>query len=134
MKEDRSLFVMVLLAIVTCGIYAIVFWYFYQNDLNKVAEGDGQPEMPNYIIVFLLSIITCGIYYFYWEYKVGNRLHSNAPRYGLQFEENGTTILLWSVIGSALCGIGNFIAMHFMIRNLNMLAREYNIKHGLRVQ
>jgi len=74
----------------------------------------------------LLSIITCGIYYFIWYYKIGNRLMVNAPRYGLTFAENGTSVLLWLTFGSLLCGIGFFMAMHILIKNTNAMAKAYN--------
>lgn len=74
-------------------------------------------------------MITCGIYAWIWYYNLGNRMAENAPRYGLNFQENGTTILLWYVLGSCLCGIGPFVAMHIMIKNMNALAYAYNTTH-----
>ena len=127
MKTDRSLLVYILLSIMTCGIYSIIFWYMYTEDINKVCAGDGN-ESPNYILVWLLSIVTCGIYGFYWYYKQGNRLQAAAPRYGLSFQENGTSVLLWILLGTFLCGIGMFVAIHILIKNLNAIAIEYNNK------
>lgn len=125
MIQQRSLVTYILLTIVTCGIYGIYFWYKYAEDMNIVCEGDGQ-NTQNYIIVILLSFVTCGIYSFIWYYGIGNRLAANAHRYGLQFQENGTTILLWELFGAFLCGIGPFVAMHIMIKNMNELAYCYN--------
>lgn len=125
MIKRRSLLTLILLSIITCGIYNIIFWYSYSDDMNRICQGDGK-DTKNYIIVLLLSFITCGIYYWVWLYGVGNRLCENAPRYGTNFQENGTTILLWMVIGSMLCGIGSFVAMHILIKNMNELADRYN--------
>jgi len=125
MVQERNFWMLVLLSIVTCGIYAIYFWYVYANDMNKVCEGDGK-ETTNYLVVFLLSIITCGIYQFIWFYQVGNRMQENAPRYGLSFQENGTSILLWMLLGSLICGIGMYYAWYLMIKNMNALGAAYN--------
>jgi heme/copper-type cytochrome/quinol oxidase subunit 2 len=125
MIKRRSLLTLVLLSIITCGIYGIIFWYSYSDDMNRICKGDGK-DTKNYIIVILLSFITCGIYYWVWLYGVGNRLSENAPRYGTNFQENGTTILLWMIVGSMLCGIGSFVAMHIMIKNMNELGDRYN--------
>ncbi|MDD3369381.1 MAG: DUF4234 domain-containing protein [Lachnospiraceae bacterium] len=84
-------------------------------------------SLPMYI---LLSFITCGIYSLYWYYSLGNRLANNAPRYNLQFQENGTTILLWYIIGYFLCCIGPFVAMHILIKNTNIMAERYNAQAG----
>ncbi|MGN0967817.1 MAG: hypothetical protein ACI4O3_00990, partial [Oscillospiraceae bacterium] len=58
-------------------------------------------------------------------------LASNAPRYGLNFQENGTTVLLWYLVGALLCGIGPYVAMHFLIRNTNSICAAYNQANGL---
>ena len=87
---------------------------------------------PLLLVGFIvLSFVTCGIYSYYWYYKIGNRLSNNAPRYGLNFQENGTTVLLWCVFGMLICGIGPFIAMHILIKNTNMICNAYNRSHGL---
>ncbi|MFQ9511115.1 MAG: DUF4234 domain-containing protein [Lachnospiraceae bacterium] len=125
MKEDRSLVILILLSIITCGIYGIIFWYQYTEDINRACEGDGM-DSPNYIVVILLSFITCGIYQFYWYYKQANRLQAKLLNQGIGCQESGTTILMWLLLGSLLCGLGTFVAQYFMIRNMNLLAHDYN--------
>lgn len=125
MIKRRSLLTLILLSIITCGIYGIIFWYNYADDMNKVCNGDGK-QTQNYIIVILLSFITCGIYPIIWFYGLGNRLQENAPRYGLSFNENGTTVIMWMIFGSLICGIGSFFALHILIKNMNEIADRYN--------
>ncbi|MCL2003598.1 MAG: DUF4234 domain-containing protein [Oscillospiraceae bacterium] len=123
--QQRNLLTLILLSFITCGIYAIWFWYKFSEDMNRVCEGDGDTTM-NYVLAFLLSIVTCGFFTFYWFYGVGNRLSHNAPRYGLNMPENGTSVLMWMIFGSLLCGLGSFIAWHILIRNMNSVAERYN--------
>lgn len=130
LKADRSLLVYILLNLITCGIYGWYFLYALARDVNAVCAGDGKTT-PGLVKLILLSFITCGIYTFFWYYSLGNRLAANAPRYGLSFQENGTTVLLWMVLGSMLCGIGPFIAMHIIIKNTNDLCGAYNYQHGV---
>ena len=80
----------------------------------------------------LLSLVTCGFYAYYWYYKIGNRLQANAPRYGLVFQENGTTVLLWQIFGALLCGLGPIFAMNIVINNTNAMATAYNTRLGAR--
>lgn len=130
LKADRSLVAYILLNFITCGIYGWYFLYALARDVNAVCAGDGK-STAGLVKLILLSFITCGIYSFFWYYNLGNRLAANAPRYGLNFQENGTTILLWLVLGSMLCGIGPFIAMHIIIKNTNSLCGAYNYQHGI---
>lgn len=57
---------------------------------------------------------------------MGNRMSANAPRYGMRFQETGTTLLMWYLVGILVCGIGSYVAIYMMIRNMNQLARAYN--------
>ncbi len=125
LKEDRSLVLFIVLTLCTCGIYAYYFVYSLAQDVNIACQGDGD-DTPGLIAYICLSFITCGFYSIYWEYKLGNRLAANAPRYGMEFREDGTTVLLWHIFGMLICGIGGFIAMNILIRNSNAICSAYN--------
>lgn len=126
-QADRNIVTTVLLTIITCGIYNYYFCYCLARDLNIMCAGDGE-ETPGLLMFILLSIITCGFYSYYWYYKIGNRLQANAPRYGLAFQENGTTVLLWQIVGALLCCIGPIIAQNIVIQNTNAMAQVYNAR------
>jgi|GEM_PF-1091268 len=124
-KEDRSIWLYILLSIITCGFYSYYFIYTIARDTNTMCNSDNK-NTGGLLKFIVLSFITCGIYTWYWYYTLGNRLAENAPRYGLHFEENGTTVLLWLLFGSLLCGIGFYVSMNIIIQNVNAMAREYN--------
>ena len=96
------------------------------QDANVVCAGDGK-STPGLVQFILLSFVTCGIYGWFWYYSLANRLAENAPRYGMTFTENGTTVLMWLIVGALLCGIGPFIAKNILITNMNRLAHAYNV-------
>lgn len=125
MIKKRSFAAYLILTIITCGIYGIVFWYSYTEDINRVCAGDGE-ESPNYIIVMLLSFITCGIYGIYWCYKQANRLKNAGPRYGVTVSEGGSEFLVWYLVGMLLCFVGSLISYNILIKNMNLLADAYN--------
>lgn len=128
LKTDRNIFLYILLTLVTCGIYGYYFIYKLAQDVNVACDGDGE-STPGLLMFVLLSWITCGIYAYYWYYKLANRLAKNAPRYGMQFQENGTTVLMWIIFGMLLCGIGSFIGLHILFKNANMICAAYNRVH-----
>lgn len=129
LKTDRSLIMYILLSLITCGIYSYIFIYQLAKDVNTACDGDGQ-ETAGLIKFLLLSMITCGIYSWIWYYKLGDRLANNAQRYGMMFQENGTTVLLWMIFGAFVCGIGPFIAWNIIIKNTNAICQAYNAQHG----
>ncbi len=129
LRTDYSLVAYILLGIVTCGIYPLYMVHCLARDMNVTGNGDGQ-HTNGLLMLILLSTITCGIYGWIYWYKLGNRQSYTAPRYGMTFQENGTTVLLWMFFGSFLCGIGAFIAMHIIIKNTNALNAAYNQRNG----
>jgi len=119
MIKNRDVGTLILLSIITCGIYYLFFWWGYVKDINKVCEGDGK-KSPNYLIVFLLTLITFGLYNFYWIYNQGNRLQATAPNYGLSFAQGGSAVLTWNLIGSLVPAIGELIVQ--LIKSSSMPA------------
>jgi len=126
-QNNRSLLKLILLSIVTCGIYDLFFIHTLARDVNIICGADGK-NTPGLLKLWLFSILTCGIYAYIWYYNLGNRLAESAPRYGLTFAENGTSVLMWMLFGSLLCGIGPFIALNIIIKNTNQLATAYLTK------
>lgn len=124
-STNRSLGKYIIFSIITCGIYSYWFIYKLAQDVNILCSEDGK-NTGGIVKFILLSIITCGIYAWFWYYNIGNRLAENAPRYNLNFSENGTSVLMWMIFGVFLCGIGPFVAMHILIKNTNALAFAYN--------
>ena len=79
MIEKKNWVTVLLLSLVTCGIYGIVYFYQYSKDVNTVCEGDGKTTQ-NYIVALLLGMITCGIYMWVWYYGVGARLEQEGDQ------------------------------------------------------
>ncbi|MCC8104020.1 MAG: DUF4234 domain-containing protein [Clostridiales bacterium] len=130
LKQDRSLVLYIVFAILTCGIYSLYFIHSVAADLNVICREDGGTTkgLLGYIG---LSIVSCGVYSSYWGASLVDRMAFNAPRYGVTVEESGTTYILWNFPGVLLCFVGPFIALHIIIKNMNKLARAYNEKYHL---
>lgn len=133
-KDDRNFGTYLLFSIITCGIYSLFFFYYLIEDLNTVCEPMENPtdsqKSPNYILVLIFGILTCGIYTLFWLYKQGNRIQNTGRKYGLEINENGTTLLLWPLLGILLCGfgsiIGSLVSYYYFITNINKLCMAYN--------
>lgn len=122
--NKRALWKYIVFSALTCGIYGLYFIHKLAKDVNIICWGDGQETagLGKYI---LFGILTCGIYDLVWLYKVGNRLKANDERYGVMLSGDGSTVILWTIFGSLLCGIGPLVAYNIIIRNTNILAERY---------
>ncbi len=82
------------------------------------------------IPTIIVSIIT-GIYPLYWRYKLGDKLQRNGNQYGLMIPENGSTIIIWDIIGIVCCCLCSWYAMYIIIKNTNTICMAYNNKYVL---
>ena len=124
MKENRTLLVLILLSIVTFGIYPLFFWHGYSRDMNAVCEGDGR-NTRGILARIVFSLLTFGIYDLVWMYGAGERISINSQRRNLPNNTTGGNVLLWYILGSLII-VGPFIALHKLICGLDQICADYN--------
>lgn len=83
------------------------------------------------IVPFMIVNIIRGIYPLYWRFKLGNKLQRNGNIYGININENGSTVIIWDIIGILCCCIGSWYALYILIKNTNTLCAAYNNKYIL---
>ena len=71
MIKKKELVTTIILSVVTCGIYGIIWFIDLTNDAAKL-NSDSEFSSGK---AFLFTIITCGIYGIYWNYKMGRKLY-----------------------------------------------------------
>jgi len=95
--ENRNIGLAIVLSIVTCGIYGIVWFINMVNDVNRVCADDKSNQSGG--VVFLLTLVTCGIYGIVWFYNAGKRMFNAGQRYNVQISDNSTLYLILSIFG-----------------------------------
>lgn len=98
MIKNRNIVMCIILSIITCGIYGIIWMINMANDLNTVSK----QQDTSGGMVFLFSLITCGIYTFIWIYKAGTKLDIAATNNGLPAKNQSVLFLILSLVGLAI--------------------------------
>ncbi len=94
----RSIGVAILLTVVTCGIYGIIWMIKLNDELNALANKQGATSGG---VVFLLTLVTCGIYGWFWYYKMGENVDAIKTNRG---EASNSSPIIYLILG--LCGLG----------------------------
>ena len=94
--QKRDIAVSIILTIVTCGIYGII-WFISITDEVKRASGD--TEFVSGPVAFLLSLVTCGIFEIYWAYKMGELMKKAEEKNGMPIKENAILYLILHLFG-----------------------------------
>ncbi len=88
--EKRSPVAVLLLSIVTCGIYSLYLVYQISREVREF-RGDSSID-PG--LELLLCIITCGLYQIYWYYKYGKLVYDMELHVGISGASDLSVILL----------------------------------------
>ena len=128
MKTDRSMIVVILLSLITFGIYGLYFWSVLGEDVNMIcSRRDGKKQMHYLIATLLLSGITLGIVPLVWITTLSSRVGEEARSRGIQTSFGGATYWLWAVLGSLII-IGPFVYLYQLCNTMNQICEDYNRK------
>lgn len=94
--NKKSVGLVVLFSIITCGIYTLFWMYDITRQLSEYNED--YTTSPGLVVVF--SIITCGIYTIYWWYKVGGMfIRAQRKAQGKMISDNRILFLILAIFG-----------------------------------
>ena len=99
--EKRNIAVNIILTIVTCGIYGLV-WFVQMTDDAANASDDHSMSGG---VALLLSIITCGIYRLYWAYKMGKLLAQAGDNHNVTISDNSVLYLVLEIFGLGIVNV-----------------------------
>lgn len=109
--KERDILIVILLSMVTCGIYPIILFFTYGEELQQEARRHNtEVQLTDPVVAFLLGIVTCGIYYYYYVYKQSQVLEELGKFYGIQTLDP-VVLLLLSIFISY--GIGNYVNVYY---------------------
>ncbi|MBN2557605.1 MAG: DUF4234 domain-containing protein [Clostridia bacterium] len=100
--NKRSVAEVIILTLVTCGIYGLYWIYAFSNDIKTYLDD----ETINPGLELLLCIVTCGIYTIYWMYKFGKLICTCQEKAGVQVEDNSIIYLILAVFGLGIVNFG----------------------------
>ncbi len=97
--KKRSIMEVILLSIVTCGIYGIYWFITVTNEIEGALADRSDGHCSSGITAFLLNLVTCGIYGLYWWYAEGKRLALLGEIRGVKIGDNSVAYLVLSLFG-----------------------------------
>ncbi len=92
--NKRSIIAMILLSIITCGIY-LIFWMYLARSEFQQLSGD-QSISPGLELLFCLL---CAPYSLYWIYKFSSDIAKYQYQNGLQVTDNSAINLILYIFG-----------------------------------
>ncbi len=98
MIKKREIVTCVLLSLITCGIYSIVWFINLTDDVAYLSEDQEFSGAK----AFLFTLITCGIYGYFWAYKLGKNIYKAQIKHNLQASDNSMLFVILQIFGLGL--------------------------------
>ena len=95
--EKREIVTCVILTLITCGIYGLVWLSNIVDDVNTICQDEHSNQSG--ISVVVLSLLTCNIYGLIWYYTAGTRLHNAGIKYNTNTPDNSLMYLILALFG-----------------------------------
>ena len=109
----RDPLMVLLLSIVTCGLYG---WYWIWVTTDEINKSLGEERM-NAVLLLIITLVTCGLGGIYWLYLIDKSLVDLGQRNQIAFNSSFVMWLVLCFIG----GIGWYLAMFQTQTFLNSL-------------
>lgn len=94
----REIALCIVLSIITCGIYGLVWFVLMTNESNNLVE----EKTANGVLALLYTILTCGIYSIYWNYKMGKKMYEAGLKSNKNIDDNSILYLILSLFGLSI--------------------------------
>lgn len=114
MIKERNIVTQILLTIITCGIYGII-WFISLTDDARFVSGDERLSGGK---ALLFTLITCGIYGYFWSYQMGKAISQAQAKNGQIVSDNSVLFVVLQLFG---LGIVNYCIMQ---SDLNKFATQ----------
>ena len=128
LKTNRRLVKLILLGILTFGIYPLVVFTGISTGINQIASRyDGRKTMHFCLLNFLVGPVTLGIAALVWHHRLCDRIDDELRRRGLAYRFSTGSFWGWNILGSLIL-VGPFIYQHKLCKAMNMLCEDYNVR------
>lgn len=113
--EERNIILYTILTVVSCGVWALVWWFQIGSDLQRATGGD----KPNVAIDFLLSIVTCGLWGIVVVIQWPEYINKARRARGMMIVGD---VQVMSIVLAIFTGIGHYI---YWQSQLNKISRGH---------
>ena len=127
LTTNRNIWKLLILRVLTLGIYEIVFFIPFSFDLDKAAPKRDRSKTMNYLWAAILSAFTMSIVLLVWHYHVAERVEQALIDRKITYDFGTNDFWGWYLFGSLIL-VGPFIYYYKLCKAMNLICADYNAK------
>ena len=125
---NRAMWKMVLLGILTLGIYPLAITSAMSENINAiVSRYDGKKTMHYCLLFFLVGPFTLGIGFLVWYHRFSRRIGRELDRRDIDYSSGAGSFWGWNILGCHIL-VGPLVYLHKLCKSMNLLAWDYNAR------
>jgi hypothetical protein len=129
LKTNRNMWKLMILTVLTLGLYSIFFFIPFSFDLDKAAPKPDRSKTWYYLFAHILALFTGNIVMIIWLYHITERVEEALAQRNIEYEFSTSHFWIWYVLGSFFL-VGPFVYFHKLCRAMNLICEDYNEKVG----
>ena len=129
LQTNRNVWKLIILSILTCGIYEIIFLIPVAFDLDKAAPKKDHSKTMNFLFVWILARITGGIAYCFWFHGISERIEDALSERNIPYQFGTNTFWGWYILGSLIL-VGPIVYLYKFCKAMNLLCEDYNNRNN----
>ena len=125
LPTNRSMWKLMLLSLLTCGVYPFFFFMPLAADLDKVAPKSDRSKTMSFAAAYIIAFFTAGIVMTIWHYEIATRVEEALEKRQIDYEFTKGDFWGWYFFGSFIL-VGPFVYFHKLCKAMNLLCASYN--------
>ena len=125
LETNRSMWKLMILSLLTFGLYSILFFIPFSFDLDKAAPKRDRSKTMNFLWAYLLSLLTFSLVIDIWHYGIASRVSDALEERKIDYNFSTADFWLWFLLGSLIL-VGPFVYFHKLCKAMNLICQNYN--------
>ena len=125
LQTNRNMWKLMILNILTFGIYSIIFFIPFSFDIDKISPKNDRSKTMNYALAYVVAIFTFAIVLLLWHYQMASRVEEALSKREIDYDFTTNDFWVWFFFGSFIL-VGPFVYFHKLCKAMNLLCEDYN--------
>jgi hypothetical protein len=128
LKTNRNMWKLMILNILTLGVYSVYFFLPIPDTLDKVAPKKDRTKTLSFIAAFILSYLTGNIVIAIWHYQIAQRIEEALEERDIKYDFTTNDYWGWYFFGGLIvfAPFLSFVYFHKLCKAMNLLCENYN--------
>lgn len=123
LATNRNMWKFMILSLLTCGIYTIIFFIPFSFDLERIHPSSG--KRMNFLFAYIFALFTFSIVIDIWHYQNTKQISEALEARKIDYEFGTGDFWKWLILGSFII-VGPFVYYHKLCHSMNLLCEDYN--------